>query len=114
MGHELFICDKTDANLQRDAFAPTIQALKAADVGIDDVSLRLLRVSVSGAELPLYYEFENRTTSELIVEIIKHASGRDAAFYFGGFFSAGLVTALLCLGLHVYVCVYARVCGVCL
>ena len=49
-------------------------------------------------QVPLYYEFDNRTEVERIVEIFRHASGRDAAFYFVGFFSAGLVAALAYMG----------------
>ena len=51
-------------------------------------------------QLPLYYEFDNRTEVERIVEIIRHATGRDAAFYVGGLLSAGLVSALACLGVY--------------
>lgn len=54
-------------------------------------------MSVTGAELPLYYEFDNSSLPERIVEIIKHASGRDAAFYFAGFFSFALVGAVGCV-----------------
>jgi hypothetical protein len=49
-------------------------------------------------QVPLYYEFDNRTEVERIVEIFRHASSRDAAFYFVGFFSAGLVAAIAYMG----------------
>jgi hypothetical protein len=57
-------------------------------------------VSCVPEQLPLYYEFDNRTEVERIVEIIRHATGRDAAFYVGGFLSAVLVSALACLGVY--------------
>ncbi len=73
-----------------------IEALKSSVQG--ETALRLLRVSVTGDELPLYYEFDNRSTSERLVEIIRHARGRDAAFYFAGFFTLALLLAFLYLG----------------
>jgi hypothetical protein len=59
------------------------------------VALRLLRASVSGEELPLYYEFENRTTPDLMLEIVRHAQSRDAAFYVAGVVSVALVGCLV-------------------
>ena len=76
-----------------------IQTLKASDAGFDRLALRMLRVSISGAALPLYYEYDNQTTSERIVEILRHASARDTAFYFIGVLSVLLLAGLICTAL---------------